>query len=244
MLDFIRRNAGSWLIKFILFAIAVVFIFWGIGTFRSQRLEIAASVNDDAILVETYRHAYANALERYREMFQGQIPEGLLKQLNIEKQVLDGLIDDALIGQSAAAMGILVSDEEIRHVILSIPAFQHNGVFDKVLYERALRSSRLTPAGFEAQVRRQLLTDKVRSLITAGLTVPEGEAREYYQYENEEINIEYVVLDAAGFEKGITLTEQDIAGWYDATRRITGPSHKSGSAISLSGRPTWKRRSR
>ncbi|MDL1984240.1 MAG: SurA N-terminal domain-containing protein, partial [Deltaproteobacteria bacterium] len=37
MLRFLRQSATSWLIKIILGAIVIVFVFWGVGSFRSQR---------------------------------------------------------------------------------------------------------------------------------------------------------------------------------------------------------------
>ena len=33
MLDVLRRNAGSWAIKFILTFIALTFIWWGVGSY-------------------------------------------------------------------------------------------------------------------------------------------------------------------------------------------------------------------
>jgi peptidyl-prolyl cis-trans isomerase D len=36
MLNVMRKNAQSWLIKLILGAIVVVFVFWGVGSFTSD----------------------------------------------------------------------------------------------------------------------------------------------------------------------------------------------------------------
>jgi len=97
-------------------------------------------------------------------------------------------------------MGILVSDIDVQNIILAIPAFKHNGVFDQRLYERSLRGARLTPTAFEAQMRQHLLTDKLKGLLFSGLAVTEAEANEHYMFENEEINLAYVLINASECE--------------------------------------------
>lgn len=216
MLSTIRKSTGSWLIKFILGIIVIVFIFWGVGSFRSQRLDVLTKVNGEDILMESYRLAHSNMLDSYKQMFGGQIPEGFLDRIDIKQQVLNGLINETLIRQAASEMGILVSDMEVQNVILGIPAFKHNGVFDQKFYERSLGGARLTPAVFEAQVRQRLLTDKLKALLGSGLAVTEAEARDHYMFENEEINIAYISINASECETEVNATKQDLTLWYES----------------------------
>ncbi len=218
MLGLIRKNAGSWIIKFILGLLVLVFSLWGIGSFRSQKADILARVNGDKILMESYRRAYNNVMDRYRQMFKGQIPEGLLKRLNIKQQVVDSLIDRVLIRQAANRQGIRVTNREIQELILSIPAFRRNGAFDQRVYERVLREERLTPAAFETQVRDQLLADKLKGLLCSGLYVSDVEARQHYVYENEKIDLAYVAIDPSICRKEVNATDEAISSWYKAHR--------------------------
>jgi peptidyl-prolyl cis-trans isomerase D len=228
MLSTIRKNTGSWFIKLILGLIVIVFIFWGVGSFRSQRLNILAKVNGEDILMESYRLAHANILDNYKQMFEGQIPEGFLDRIDIKQQVLDSLINETLIRQAASEMGILVSDIEVQNTILNIPAFKHNGVFDQRLYERSLRGHRLTPTAFEAQVRQHLLTNKLKTLLGSGLAVTEAEAKEHYMYENDEVNLAYVLINASECETEVNATGQDLTFWYESHSEnyITEPQIK------------------
>ncbi|NIA08792.1 MAG: hypothetical protein GWP10_03260 [Nitrospiraceae bacterium] len=216
MLGLIRKNAGSWIIKFILGLLVLVFALWGVGSYRSQKASILAKVNGDKILMESYHRAYNNIMNRYRQMFKGQIPEGLLSRLNIKQQAADSLIDKVLICQAAKKQGIRVTDKEIQGLILSIPAFKRNGAFDQRLYERALREERITPAAFETQVREQLLADKVRTLLCSGLAVTDAEAKQHYMYENEEVNLAYVAVDPSEYETEVNATDKAIGSWYKA----------------------------
>ena len=216
MLDFIRKGASSWMIKFLLGAIVVVFIFWGVGSFRSQRMDVVAKVNGEKIMAETYQHEYQKTMDQYSKMFGGSIPANLMKQLNIKQQVLDNLINKVLIAQKAAEMGIRVSNKEVQQAILAIPAFKVNGVFDKRAYQAALRNARLSTAGFEAQVRESLLMEEIRALLGAGLAVPEAEAKEHYLYENQEINISFVKVDSSECESDVKYTDQELEEWFNA----------------------------
>ncbi len=218
MLDIIRKNAASWLMKFILGAIVVVFIFWGVGTFRSQRLDIMAKVNGQKILVEDYQKAYNNTVERLRRMYGGTLPESLIKQMNLKQQVLDQLIDTALIDQAAEKMGVLVTDREVQQVILGVPAFKQNGVFDQRLYQMALRNAGMKPADFEDNVRKEMYLRKVQALLTAGIFVPDSEAVLHYRYDNAEINVEFVKIDASDCVSSVNATDARLEKWFDAHR--------------------------
>ena len=66
MLSLMRKHAGTWIIKVILGAIVVVFVFWGVGSWRSQRLSRIAKVNGEWITVDQYRTTYNNLLEQVR----------------------------------------------------------------------------------------------------------------------------------------------------------------------------------
>ena len=67
MLDSIRQNAQSWGIKLILGLIVVVFIFWGVGSFRSNRASILAMVNDKPILIQDFIRAYERSVQSMRQ---------------------------------------------------------------------------------------------------------------------------------------------------------------------------------
>jgi peptidyl-prolyl cis-trans isomerase D len=216
MLNTIRKNTGSWLIKFILGVIVIVFVFWGIGSFRSQRLDVLTKVNGEEILMESYRIAYSNYLDNYKRMFGGQIPEGFLDKIDIKQHVLNNLIEETLIRQAASEMGILITDVEVQNTVLSIPAFKLDGVFDQRLYERSLAEAGLTPTIFEDQVRQQLLTEKLKMLLFSGLTVTDAEARQHYMFENEQINLSYISINSSEYEADINATQKDLTLWYES----------------------------
>ena len=79
MLRLMRDYATSWMIKVILGAIVVVFVFWGVGSFRNRKANIIANVNGEAIMLDEFRPVYNNLLEQMRQRFGNSLNEEMLK---------------------------------------------------------------------------------------------------------------------------------------------------------------------
>ena len=78
----------------------------------------------------------------------------LLKQLGVEQQILQQMVDERAALAEAERLGITVSDEEVRQRIFAIPAFQENGAFiGEQRYQQLLRMQR--PPMIAVRVRGQ-----------------------------------------------------------------------------------------
>ena len=217
MLRLMRDHAGSWLIKIILGAIVVVFIFWGVGNFQSQRMSQIATVNGETITVEEYRKTYNSMLEQYRRRFGGNLDENMLKMLNLKQTALDSLIDQVLIRQEAAKLNFRISDAELAKSIMEVPAFQNSGAFDNNLYNRVLRLNRLTAEEFEAGQRESMLSERLRAFVLDTVKVSDAEALEWYQWNNASADMEYVFFDPKKYTD-ISPADEEISQYYEKNR--------------------------
>ena len=104
MLHLMRKHAQSWLIKLALGAIVIVFIFWGVGSYRAKRGNRIAVLNGTPIVLEEFRGVYDQLLEAYRRQFGGALDEKLIQGLNLKKQALDQLINRRLLFQEATRL--------------------------------------------------------------------------------------------------------------------------------------------
>ena len=170
MLSIMRKHAGSWIIKFLLAAIIVVFIPWGVQRYTSQRSSRVADVNGTIITLGDYRTSYTNLVEQVRQSFGNNLNDELIEALQLRKRALDQLIDRALMLQEAEKLKIQVSDEELAQSIRNIRAFQTAGVFDNQRYLNALSRTRLSPEAFEEQQREAMIIEyrTGRGLCPAG----------------------------------------------------------------------------
>jgi peptidyl-prolyl cis-trans isomerase D len=209
-----RKHATSWLIKVILFAIVVVFIFWGVGSYKNRRASQVASVNGEIIAIEEYRKAYNNLIDRYRQQFGTNLDEKMLEMMQIDKQAINMLVDQRLVLQEARKLNLAVTETELAESIRQMPIFQENGRFDSRRYRLVLNNARLSTEEFEEGQRRQMISDKVRNLFLDGVKVSDRELKEWFNWENTEVNIAYLEISMDRYAD-IQPGDDEIAAYFE-----------------------------
>lgn len=215
MLGLLRRKAQSPFIQATVLIIALVFIFWGVGTNNQGSDTSIATVNDEPITYQQYQQAYNRTVNQLSEQFGGSIPKGLLESMNVEEQVLDQLINGALLRQAATEMGLTISNGEVSEKVRRMEAFKSNDSFDMAQYEAILSASRITPATFEDSMRADLLTSKVMNHVGNFAKNNPVAIQERLRFENDEINLEYVVFRADSFKKSVEVTDEALQAYYE-----------------------------
>lgn len=215
MLSVLRKNAGSWLIKVVLGAIVVVFMFFGVDSVRESQRSRAAVVNGETITVNEHKQASRRLLEQFRQQFGNSLNDELLKSLEIERKALDQLIDQRLLLGEAERLSVRVTDSELSDAIMEVAAFQFGGIFNTRTYHGALSRNRLTPEEFETSQRNAMLINKLRSYITSSAKVSTGEARQFYQWKKASVNVDFVLFSPSRY-KEIAPTVDEIADYYES----------------------------
>ncbi len=218
MLGLMRKHATSWLIKVFLFAIVIVFIFWGGYSYTERRASRVAVVNDSYIGIQEYRNAYNNLLDQMRRQLGNQFSSDILETLNLKEQALNQLINRRLLLEEARWMKLDISREELQRAIRSYPAFQTNGKFDPQRYYLILRQNRLTPQDFEANQHEDLLMNKVQSFISRGAKVLDTEVLSYFHHTQDKINLVYVEIDPKKLTEEVELDEEAIKSYFEQNR--------------------------
>jgi peptidyl-prolyl cis-trans isomerase D len=222
MLDRMRRHK-SWL-KWSLALVVLTFVIFYIPDFlRGDRggsipSDQIATVAGRPVSVAEFRRAYQSQIQAYRSAYGSNVSEQLLKQLGIEQQVLQQMVDEVASTAEAERLGIKVGDEEIQQRILSIPAFQQNGQFiGEQQYRNLLGMQRppMTPGEFESSLSRSLMIEKLRAVLTDWITVSEQEADTEYTRRNQKVKIQLVTFSADTFRKDVTASDAEIAAYFE-----------------------------
>lgn len=215
MLRYMRTHATSWFIKILLGLIIVVFVLWGMGSIKSKKETVVATVGGDYILRGEFDRTYHNVEEYYARMFGKQLPPDLLKGLNIKQQALDQLINAAIMQQGIHRIGLRVSEEELREAILHYPAFQRGGQFDINLYERLLRSIGVGDEQFQTMMQEDLMGQRLAALIgDTGVVLTEEEVKGLYFLQNEQINVSFVKITPQALIRRVRPTQSDVERYY------------------------------
>jgi peptidyl-prolyl cis-trans isomerase D len=175
------------LLGIITVVISIAFIFYGIGPQQGPADTTIARVGKKRISLAEYERVYTNAYRRARETYQN---EEEVEKLNLKEKVLEELIDNVVLLNTAKRAGITVSEKELQEAIMNEPAFQVDGVFRKDVYERRLSLNRLNPATFENSLKTDLMLSKTRRLIaeTAELGAEEIKILESMQGDQERLS--------------------------------------------------------
>jgi len=224
MLDIIRQSARGWGIKLLFGIIIIVFVFWGVGSFRNERGAVVGYVNGTAVTATEYREALQRTTEQMRRQFPDMSSE-MLGQLGLRRQVFSQLVDAELLRQKALDTGMAVTDDEVREFIKTTPVFQDQGGFDYELYRRILRGNGLTEARYEASVRTELLLDKMRRVATLPAKVGEQEARDHFAFARDSATIEYTLFPLEKYTASVDPSQEEVAAYYDQNKaRFTVPA--------------------
>src|SRR5262245_65427821 len=195
--------------------IATSFLYFGSDTLRmgNARSNAIASVNGEEIPPARFQRMQRNYIEYYRRAYQQNITPEMADRLGLTQQVINDLIQEALVLQQAKREGITVSDDELRLRIQSIPAFQEDGRFSRERYLTQLRQVRIEPSEFENEVRREMLRQKMESIVKEGIKVSDTEVEQVYNARYERVRADWAVVETVPLLAQITVTDAEAEAY-------------------------------
>ncbi len=228
MLNLLRRKAQSTYIQGTILILVLVFVFWGVGSSQKGGPDAIATVNDQNISARQYQKNYTQTINRYQEQFGGTLPAGLLEALNLKQQVLDQMIQELVMQQSAKEAGLIVSSDEIRKVIQNMEAFREAGIFKLDRYKTLLASSRMSTTDFENSVRSDLLNTKIIGHLSRFARISDSELKDRFAFDNDQLKLEYVAFNVDDFRNSGPIAEQDLEAFFDSRKQayLTEPQVK------------------
>lgn len=140
------------------------FVGWGQYSY-GEKSGAVAKVGEVSITARELQKTYSQLFSRYNQIFQGQFDEEQAKKFGLDKQALRQLVDEALLINLANSYNLEATDREVADILQTQQAFFENGVFSKTLYQKVLKQNRLTPAEYEADLRKSILIRKLLALF-------------------------------------------------------------------------------
>ena len=215
MLSFMRKNAKSWIVKILFVIIILVFVFfYGYSDMRQGKETALASVGKKKITIGEYQEAYKNMLQFYRNIYQGQLTEEMIRQMGLKQKALENLIEREILLQEAGRMKMQATAEEVRTNIMKTPAFQENGSFSQQNYERTLRYYNLSTADFEMNQEKEIIIKKLEDLVKSAARYSDQELRNQFLLENEKATIEYLAFSPEAIKENPAVSPQEIENYY------------------------------
>ncbi|WP_203342216.1 peptidylprolyl isomerase [Vibrio diabolicus] len=239
MMDRLREGVNSIAVKIILGLIILSFVFAGVGSYIvSGNNNSAAKVGNTEIPRGEFEMAYQNERNRMQAQLGDYFSQMLADPAYVEsfrKSVLDRMINDVLLDQQAEALGLRISDTQVRSMILDMPQFQSNGQFDQEIYRASLRRAGFSPDSFAEYMRRELVREQLLNALQNSEFILPGEVQAEGKLFTQTRDIRTIKIDLAEFAKNIELTDEEIQQYYKANPdNFTRPEQVKVAYIELS----------
>jgi peptidyl-prolyl cis-trans isomerase D len=194
----------------------VVFYGWSsLGSRKEVVLPFAAKVDRYEISLEEFQQQYTDTIAELRNNYKQDITEDMVKRLRLPEKVLDQLIGQYLVLREAKKLGIRVDDSELMMIIASNQAFAPGGRFDPRLYQEWLYQRGKTAAGFEYELRNDIIQRKLQFLLQDFVKVSDAEVKEAFRKQYEAMNVAYISFTPQEFMQPGKVTEPEMQKYYD-----------------------------
>ncbi len=215
MLSGMRTAASNWLGRIVIsvfFGILIIsFAIWGIGNvFTGYGSNTVATVGHTEIGVEPLRLAYTNEIQRLSQQSRRVITNDQARMFGIDRQVLQRMINEAVLDERARSLGLSISEQTIARALYDEPSMKKpDGTFNRDGFNEYLRQSGQNEGQFLRQQARATERGEIIEGLAGGITAPQAWLDAVNRYRNEERSIAYVTVPVS--------SAGDIATPDDAT---------------------------
>jgi peptidyl-prolyl cis-trans isomerase D len=136
-----------------------------------------------------------------------------------EQQVGQELVQRQIVLVEAKRLGIQATDEDVRD-------FLHHHGFEDVLFPKGQfigddqyadfidNRFHMSVADFEQEIKDQIAIDRLRALITAGVSVGDQEVRDSYRKDSVKIKFDYAVISSDDLRKNINPSDAELEAFF------------------------------
>ncbi|MBU0478690.1 SurA N-terminal domain-containing protein [bacterium] len=220
MLKSIRKNMKPIMWITALSFLATIFFAWGMGATSKARTNVTvAKVNGADIKYEEFRYALTATERNYRRMYGDQF-DRIKKNMDMDNQILNQLIDQKLLMQEIKKQRVKISDKEIIDRIKQDPVFKNKeGGFDKAKFEQYVNG---LPASqwqeIENGIRKSLALEHLWRKITDPVIISDKVILGEFMLKNEKVKINYICFSVDEFKTQVSVNDKDITEYFSKNK--------------------------
>ncbi len=238
MMDNLRAAANHVVLKIILGLIIVSFILTGVGNYLiGGNNNYAAKVNGQEIGRSQFENAVNSERNRMAQQLGDQFSELAANEnymKSVRQQVLNRLIDEALLDQYAKNLGLGISDDQVKKAIFSTQAFQANGKFDNNRFSAIVNQMGMSTDQYAQALRNQLTSQQLINAVAGTDFMLKGETDELAALVAQQRVVRQAVIDVNALAAKQTASDEEIASYYDQNKsRFISPEQFRVSYIKL-----------
>lgn len=218
MMDNLRAAANHVVLKIILGLIIVSFILTGVGNYLiGGNDNYAAKVNGQ----EISRVQYESEVIRERSRLQNEMGDRFSELAANERfmrgkrqEILNDMIDRALLDQYAKKLGMDISDEQIKKAIFNTAMFQVDGKFNNERFTSLLAANQMTPEIYAQSLRNQMLNQQViNTVLGTDFTLP-NETDQLATLISQQRVVREATINVKALAATIPVTDKELEDYY------------------------------
>jgi len=215
MFDLVHKHKR--LVQVMLALITLPFAFWGIDSYRrgaSAALDVA-EVAGQKITQQEFNQAQREQQERLRELLGAKYDPAMLDTPAQRADLLDQLIQQRLLAVHAVKSNLVVTDQQLRDIIVALPAFQENGKFSKARYDAMLRAQGMNDVIFEARLRRDVELQQLNTAVGDSVIVGKTQVARLLAIEGQQREVAEALAPIEQFAREVKLAPDAVKAYYD-----------------------------
>lgn len=216
-----------------LFVVIIGFASVSMVVYLIPGLMSTGSVSEDAYAI-IYPHWYSRILSSGEKITNQRVQQLVSTQLQRQnpeyasnpfivsfytQRVGQQLVEQQVELAEARRLGLTVTDADVQ-------SFLHKGQFGQFIFPNGKyigdeqyaalidQYFHLSTTDFESQLRDQILSERLRSLVTAGVTVSDDEIRDEYRKHNIKIKFDYAVINGDDLRKTINPSDAELQAYF------------------------------
>src|SRR5439155_751861 len=219
MITFMRRYRRSLQVGLLLVIgafIASFFVFGQRGFGDGSGRDAVATVNGEAIPLARYERAYQAYANMYSQSSRQPMTAELAERLGLDRQVIDALVQEALVVQRARTEGLEATDDEVNAEVNAQSAFHENGRFTRRRFEEVLKRAGIRESAYVDDVRRELTSRRIRGLVTSGVKVTPAEVEHALVLRREEVRAAWALVELGPLFAAATASDDELGKYLSA----------------------------
>lgn len=224
MFDFVRKHTKIMMTLMFLLIIPA-FVLVGINGFRSFNSggDTVAKIGSYSIKQEEWDATHKNEVDRLRSS-QPNVDPKLLDSAQARFGTLERLVHEHVLSDAAADAHFTSTDVRLAHELQQNPTIaslrKPDGSLDMERYTQLAASQGLTPAGFEARVRKDLALRQVEGGITGTALAPAAQAHVALNAFFERREVQLANFLPADFKAQVNPTDAEMNAYYQANQKL------------------------
>lgn len=216
MLQSIRDRSQGWLAWIVVSIICATFALWGIHSYLSNvgTSDVVATVNGEDI----HQAQVMTSYERMRQQRQIQLGADFAldqtAESQLKKKALGDLIMARVLSKAALQSGFRVSPEQVKAMLLNVPAFQVEGRFSRERFKEIINNLQYNQDSFLADLRTTMLINQVHGGIANSEFILPEDVSNAIRLINQKRDISYLVVPVNKFIASAEVGDSDAKTYY------------------------------